>query len=152
MYSASFYVICCISSHSIYIRRRRDDERGREILGRSWFICRNSRTAAVAIEHSFCWLRFRDSGNSSKMVRDTNMEKLQDMANRLRIESVQSTEASKSGYNDNIKSSLIITDWLRPRKHQTSRILSLIFKHQVELYQSAIFFKIIIQLILNSRL
>ncbi|XP_039302442.1 transketolase-like protein 2 isoform X2 [Solenopsis invicta] len=32
------------------------------------------------------------------MVRDTNMEKLQDLANKLRIECVQATEASKSGH------------------------------------------------------
>lgn len=32
------------------------------------------------------------------MVRDTNMEKLQDLANRLRIECIQATEASKSGH------------------------------------------------------
>nr|XP_012223619.1 PREDICTED: transketolase-like protein 2 isoform X2 [Linepithema humile] len=32
------------------------------------------------------------------MVRDTNMEKLQDLANKLRIECIQATEASKSGH------------------------------------------------------
>ncbi|XP_032673360.1 transketolase-like protein 2 isoform X2 [Odontomachus brunneus] len=32
------------------------------------------------------------------MVRDTNMEKLQDLANRLRIECVRATEAAKSGH------------------------------------------------------
>lgn len=33
------------------------------------------------------------------MVRDTNMEKLQDLATRLRIQCIQATEASKSGYD-----------------------------------------------------
>lgn len=32
------------------------------------------------------------------MVRNTSMEKLQDIANTLRIECVRATEASKSGY------------------------------------------------------
>lgn len=36
------------------------------------------------------------------MVRESNMEKLQDLANKLRIESVRATEASKSGYDEDI--------------------------------------------------
>lgn len=32
------------------------------------------------------------------MVRNTSVEKLQDIANTLRIECVRATEASKSGY------------------------------------------------------
>jgi len=34
------------------------------------------------------------------MVRKEDVEKLQDLANRLRIESVRATEASKSGYDE----------------------------------------------------
>lgn len=33
------------------------------------------------------------------MVRDINVENLQDLANRLRIQCIKATEASKSGYD-----------------------------------------------------
>jgi len=37
------------------------------------------------------------------MVRDTDVEKLQHIANKLRIECIKATEASKSGYDEKLQ-------------------------------------------------
>lgn len=75
--------------------------RGREIIARSQLVCWNSSLAGshdrtVVVDDT----DFEELLNVIQftMVRDTNMEKFQDLANKLRIECVRATEASKSGY------------------------------------------------------
>lgn len=75
--------------------------RGREIIARSRFA-----KTPLAGSHDRTFVV--DAGLEGFLginqftMRGMNMEKLQDLANKLRIQCVQATEASKSGYDERL--------------------------------------------------
>ena len=70
------------------------------------------------------------------MVRDTNMEKLQDIAMRLRIESIQATEASKSGYG---------SEWKKFAENFALKIFSCLLRRNQNVSSSVVFFTFILK-------